>query len=228
MQSSMLDDPDFAPAGASREKAIHPIIRDELADGERLVWVGQPRRPSGRRPLPAYYRFVFLVLGFTLGAIGFTAVLLGLFDQLFVQSGAILIGVASSLMGLGLMGLGLRDLIGLSPSADGSRPSVDPLRNWFDRRYDRRIENTCYALTDRRIILCEPAGFGNLKVRSLRPGDFTGISRTQRPDGSGGISLEIMAVQPTGISGPVPLGSLCGIDDVRAVEALIRATLFED
>ena len=85
-----------------------------------------------------------------------------------------------------------------------------------------------YALTDRRVILREPVPFGQIRVRSFRAGDMSGMSRTERPDGTGDILLESLGQLPNGLPGPFVLARLRRLDGVREVEALIRSTLIGD
>ena len=101
------------------------------------------------------------------------------------------------------------------------------LPRWFGIWLSQLSQETCYALTDQRIILWEPAGARTLSIRSWRPADVSGLSRTQTEDGSGDVILEIIAPH-RGKVGPVALGRLRGIDRVREVEALIRSTLLPD
>ena len=223
--STLLDDPDFAPAGSAHAKAIDPVIQAELADGERLVWVGHPRRNPAAGALPPIFRGLCLFTGGMVGLLGMSCVLIGLFDQPGVIVGVVMFGLCLGMISLVILVVGLRDLLGVLLPGTAILAAPDPIQRWFERR----ARATRYALTDRRIILWEPAGYNDVRVRSLRRKDLSGISRTQRADGSGDLFLEVMAHSVVdGSSAPVPLGSLRKISEVRAVEVLIRATLFDD
>ncbi len=232
--STLIDDPDFAPGRPPKAKGVNPLIQAELVDGEKLVWVGQPRLNPSAGALPAGVLFCCLVIGGFVGLLGCALVLVGLFDQPSVMGGPLIVGCFLGMVSLVILWVGFHDLIGLFPAV------TDPLRAWY-RRQDRE---THYALTDRRVILWEPAWFGRVvQVRSIRANELSGMKRLQREDGSGVLFLENMARLPseqTGLvtlahlrgigeqTGLVTLAHLRGIDDVRHVEALIRATLFAD
>lgn len=199
MKPPPLDDPDFAPARADEAQATMCAIRDELADGERLIWIGQPLQgDAGVDDLPD-------ALPAALGAL---AVLAGLCVAA--------LGLLRGMPGVGLLGVIL--IIG----------GVALLGVGFVARLGHQARATSYAVTDRRVILREPLPLGKVRVRSVRPGDLGGMSRTERPDGSADIVLEIMGRLPDGDDGPIALARLRRIAGAREVEALIRATLFAD
>ena len=199
MKPPPLDDLDFAPVDADPTRAPTAAIRAELAPGERLVCVGQPRwfgAEDGGSP-----DALLAALGVVGVLAGLCAAALGL---LRAMPGVAALGTVLIIGGVALLGAGV----------------------WS--RHDQQDRATSYALTDRRIILREPVPFGQVRVRSYRRQDLIGISRTERPDGSDSITLEGIGPRPGAAQGPIPFAYLRRLDDVREVEALIRVTLFED
>lgn len=90
-----------------------------------------------------------------------------------------------------------------------------------------KASRTCYALTDRRAITFEPELWHGLRVRSDLPDNLRDFWRTERGDGSGDLIFkEIKGYSSEGFPNIIRRGFLA-IDDVRAVEDLIRSTFPE-
>jgi len=235
---TLIDDPDFAPGGSLKAKGINPMIQAELADGEKLIWVGQPRQNRSPGSPPTSFRISCLLIGVIVGLIGLFSLLIGLFDRADLQVEPFLLGLFLVAISLVVVVAGFSDRISGFFTETGIHLPFGSIGTWFDRR----TRDTWYALTDRRVILSEPALFGRVvQVRSIRANELSGMKRLQREDGSGALFLEIMARLPSeqtglvimaglpsGQTGLVTLVHLRGIEDVRSVEALIRATLFAD
>lgn len=203
MPSPVLDDPDFAPAGSDVLKEILPAIRAELADGERLAWLGRPRRPGLAFAFPAT---ALLVVGTIAGAVGLVILLAELGRRPEGKA------AASAEVTTTLLGLAAVFLAGA----------------WAWSKFGPRDRRVAYALTDHRVILREPFPLGQVRVRSFRAQDLVRISRIERADGSGMILLEGSGRGPNGTQEPVQLACLVGLDRAREVEALIRSTLMAD
>ena len=166
----------------------------ELAPGERLVWVGQPRPDLATRP--AYFLVPFGVV-FTAFALLWTAGALCLSAGLLAPCGLPFVAVGAGLI-------------------------ASPV--WLRRR----ARETLYALTDRRAVVWEPGWFGSVAVRSYSAPGLGRMSRHERADGSGDLVFEeFTTVSHTG-DGPHTSTTRRGflaIDDVHAVEDLVRRTL---
>lgn len=90
-----------------------------------------------------------------------------------------------------------------------------PLRTW------RRLERTCYALTDRRAVVIAPGFAGRHKTKSFT-GDELRLMRVEdQGDGTGDL---IFASPSTWVGMAETIGFL-GIEQVRDVEALVRQKL---
>ena len=222
MKPNLLDDPDFAPAETEAAKALLRAIQGELAADERLIWVGHPEPGRPTVGLPAVVRFLCLVVGGFAGLLAFVLILAGLIDRPHFVLVPFLLGLGLSLCSLILLRLAWRG-VPVPPWLLNSGRRAE----WVHKRLDRQACRICYGLTDRRVIIREPAAFGEIRVRSFAPQDLGKISRTERPDGSGNLFLEIVGAHPGGVVGPAIVG-LFRIAGVRDVEALIRATLSED
>lgn len=83
---------------------------------------------------------------------------------------------------------------------------------------------TRYAVTDRRVVLCEPSGLG-IRIRSYSPAALANIVRTRRWDGSGDLIFEEVRTRGAQGRDRVTQRGFRAIPDVRRVEALIRSTL---
>jgi hypothetical protein len=113
-------------------------------------------------------------------------------------------------------------LFGLPFLAVGLGMLTSPI--WMGRRALR----TCYALTNRRVIVWEPGWFGGVQVRSYRPPELGSMTRNQRSDGSGDLIFrEFTTFGPNGRRNVTRHG-LMAIERVQEVEALIRSTLLHD
>jgi hypothetical protein len=76
-----------------------------------------------------------------------------------------------------------------------------------------------YVLTETRLIILPPWPFAD--PRSFSLANISGIERTSRPDGTGDISFRHLVRRGTGAAAEYATGSLFGIADARAVEALL-------
>lgn len=223
-QPNLLDDPDFAPAGSPAAKEIRPAILAELAAGERLVWVGQPWRPPGVGVVPTSTRVSLGVLGGVGAVLGLAPIAAHVLDPVRNSAANLLFGGMVIAAGVALIGLSVWDLIRGRLPEPVRTPLPDPIR----RHYEWAERHNFYALTDRRVILWEPVGTSQVRVRSVRAQALSGTSRTERPDGSGDLALEVVGPRSSEMSGPTTLGQLRRLEKVREAEALIRATLFGD
>ena len=158
--------------------------------------------------------------------LGLAPIAAHVFDPIRNSAGNLVFGSLIISAGLGLVGLAVWDLILARFPGPLAVSLPDPLR----RRYEWREQNTYDALTDRRVILWEPAPtfWRSVQVRSIRARDLSGTSRTQRADGSGDVSLEVVGAQINEVSGPRTLGRLRRLEKVREVDVLVRASLLPD
>ena len=92
----------------------------------------------------------------------------------------------------------------------------------------RNTSRTRYAITDRRVILCEAQIFSGLEIRSYPPDALRFIVRNQRGDGSGDLIFEEIRTRNNDGNRRVIRRGFMAIDDVRGVENLLRATLLND
>lgn len=186
-------------------------VRSEMGDGERLLWVGQPRPGRFARQAIPIVLFgipwtafaVFWIAGassFPFGGFGgnggpggFGAILS--FFPLF--------GVPFVLIGLGML----------------SSP--------FWLRW--QAKRTCYALTDRRAILWEAGKFGSVSVRSYGPEALDKTYRTEHADGCGDLVFEEVITVGRDSDGDrtttTTRHGFMAIGNVREVERLLRRTL---
>jgi hypothetical protein len=178
-------------------------VRAELHDGERLLWVGQPR---ARWFSPEAGTAVIFGSVFTAFALFWTYM-----AAWIVWSGepgkndpGIAVRVCFPSFGLFfvLIGLGLL-----------STPF------WLRRK----AKQTCYALTDRRAILFEGGSLGGFSVRSYGPHDLKALERVEYPDGSGDLVFAGSRRGRRRVRTDSP--GFMRIDNVREVEALLRQTL---
>lgn len=191
-------DPLFSPDLEARVQA-------ELAPGEKVLWVGQPRV---RRAMLAGLPIVLFGIPWTAFAVFWVALALGM-------------GANAKQGGGGFPG-GLDfcfPLFGLPFIVVGLAMITSPY--WIRRA----AANTCYAVTDRRAILWEPR-FRGMRVRSYMPEQLTRISRTEYSDGSGDLVFEeLLADYRAPNRSPYGRAGFMGIEHVHDVENLIRKTL---
>jgi hypothetical protein len=83
----------------------------------------------------------------------------------------------------------------------------------------RRADGLHYLLTNRRVIIAQA---GRVHVLSFTPGALRGMKATERRDGSGDL---VFGTRPTMVNGMTQSVGFLAIEDVRAVEALVRKTL---
>ncbi len=104
----------------------------------------------------------------------------------------------------------------------GMVPMLSPV--WFAWKASR----TCYAITDRRVIVCEPRFGSTIRIRSFGPESLTNLLRDQRGDGSGSLIFE--ELQPPGDDGNQIISGrgFNAISNVQRVESLFRFTLLDD
>lgn len=175
---------------------------------ETLVWAGRPSRASYARPSLFVILLGLVVTGLAVGWIVLTYLGLGSLME-HVRGLAILFsflpccGVPFLLIGLWIL--------------------FSPVRQW---RAGRR---TCYLLTTKRVILCEPGWGQSVAVSSYSPPALGQMKCVEWPNGTGDLVFEEHPGIETTINGqrtvhPVRRGFL-GIEHVRSVEQLVRRTL---
>jgi hypothetical protein len=194
MDDVPLFDDSRLPAG------LDARVRAELRDGERLLWVGQPRPGRlARQGLP----IVIFGIPWTAFAVFWTAGAGGfLFGGGNVCFG--LFGVPFILVGLGML---------TSPY-------------WLARS----ARWTCYALTDRRAIIWEARAWGGVEVISYGPQELTKLRRVEYPDGVGSLIFEeFINIGPGNNrrAANVRTRGFIAIDNVRAIEELLRKALLD-
>jgi hypothetical protein len=93
----------------------------------------------------------------------------------------------------------------------------------------RRARRTCYALTDKRAIICEPGWFGHWKTSSYMAHDLGRLKRRERPDGSGNLIFEEIRTISSDSHGRARTHThwrgFLNVANVREVEKLVRSTL---
>jgi hypothetical protein len=186
------------------------LVRSELSDGERLLWVGQPR------PSRIAYGAIPLVLfgipwtAFALFWVAMSYTMSGGFNQ--VNGGPAPFGVFRffPLFGLPFVLIGLGML-------------SSPYWLW------RQAKRTCYALTDRRAILWKAGMFGSVTVRSYGPEALDRVTRTSYADGCGDLVFEEVVTAGTDSEGRRTARTsrygFMAIKQVREVEELLRKSL---
>jgi hypothetical protein len=193
---------DLPPEAAAR-------VESELREGERLVWVGQPRPDL-------YAKGSGCLVVFGIFFAGFSALWL-----------LITLGIGLFLVGPGGNGLRIAGipflvfgLFGLPILLIAVGLLTAPF--WIKKRA-RRV---CYLLTDQRAITWEPTLFGGVTVRSFNRDGLGRITRHENADGSGSLVFHEYTVRDSDGSTTHWRGFL-HIDKVRFVEELIRRTLLE-
>jgi hypothetical protein len=185
-------------------------VRAELRPGERLLWVGQPRRR--RFPREALPAFLFGI-PFTAFAVFWTALAVWIVSRGHgANDPGLLFRIVFPLFGLPfvLIGVGLL-----------STPY------WLRRQATR----TCYALTDRRAILWEAGTFGGVAVRSFAPDALTGFHRVEYPDGHGDLVFEEVHTEGRDRRGRRRIRTarhgFLDVEEVRRIEELLRKALLQ-
>src|SRR5688500_4637586 len=199
------------PASSSVPPDVASRMQAELEPGEKLVWLGQPLpRLMARRawlitlfgiPFTAFAAFWIVMAG---GAAVFTR-------DIAPGGGPFrFFGVCFPLFGLPFLVVGVGMLFA-------------PL--WARRTAAR----TAYALTDRRAIVRRGRAFGSVDVRSYRPQDLPSMSRHERADGSGDLVFQEVYSSYRDSDGDRHTRhqrfGFIGVENVRAVEDLVRKTL---
>lgn len=183
--------------GASLE-ALPPFVRErleaELEKGEQVLWAGQP---AGWRTLP-----VLQSLAMALFAVPWTG-----FAVFWIVMASSATGGGGPAAFMPLFGVPFV-LVGLAMLSS-------PL--WALRGAAR----TGYAVTDRRVIVCETSAWGTTAARSFGPEVLPAMTRNDHPDGRGDLVLH---TEP-GRRGMDQQRGLMSIARVREVEALVRQVL---
>lgn len=195
---------------------LDAAMREELREGERLLWVGQPR-PG---------RFARQAIPIVLFGIPWTAFAL---FWMAAASGMLFAGAANAGPGPGggfFAIFACFPLFGLPFVLIGFAMLGSPFWLW------RQAKRTCYALTDRRAILREAGKFGSIEVRSYESEALGQITRTQYADGCGDLIFEEFLNLGRDSDGDrtrrtVRRGFMA-IDNVRGVEELLRKALVRD
>lgn len=194
----------IVPAAASAPAgALEIPIR--LGSDETLVWAGRPRRT-----LPSLF-VVLLGLGITSLSLGWIVVsYLGLGQLMEDARGIAILLSFLPCCGIPFLFVGLIILF-------------SPVRQW------RAARRTCYLLTTRRAIVCEPGWGQSMNVYSYTPDALGRIQCHATPDGTGDLVFEEYggfqaSVNQHQAAQPLRRGFL-GIDRVREVEQLVRQTL---
>lgn len=182
-------------------------VRGELTAGERLLWVGQPNPRRAAKvgwfitlfgiPFAGFALFWMTTASNMLRGFGNAPGPFRWFSLLFP-----LFGIPFFLAGLGML--------------------TAPY--WLARKARR----TCYALTDRRAIVFDAGWRGGLTVYSYGPDDLTKQYRREHADGGGDLVFEEITTVNRTSDGPSTTTTKRGflaIDDVRAVETLLRKAL---
>lgn len=179
---------------------LHLAVQNELAEGERVFWTGQPI-PSrlARKALP----LVLFGIPWTAFALFWMWGATGFGKGLDKDAGPFMLfplfGLPFVLIGLGML---------TSPY-------------WAARQ----ARKTVYAVTDRRVFILSPTFFGSTKTRSFQPEDLDSLERTQHADGSGDLvfTYDIRTTQNS--TRRVPVGFLA-VPNVKDAEQIV-ATLAE-
>lgn len=167
----------------SLPESLKPLLRDEIASGERLVWVGAPQPEPGLA-----WRMTWPIVAFC------------------IPSTAFMLFWVWTASGLG-RGNGPPNTFNLIFAALGLPPLVleaigltSPI--WMARRLQRTASNTLYVVTDRRAIIFNGGYYGNRRltafalsmanffksgthVKSYAPEQITDLERVQHDNGSG-------------------------------------------
>jgi len=187
---------------------LDALVQAEMQSGERVLWVGQPN--PGRMAKSGCIVSLFGI-PFTAFSVFWIAMAAGIGGGMGGGPGG-WIALIFPLFGLPFVLVGLALL---------SAPY------WMARKARR----TCYAVTNRRAIVFESSWRGTLTVYAYRPDELTKLFRREHADGSGDLVFEeIASVRHSSRGGSrthiTPRGFLA-VDDVRAVETLLRKSLLD-
>jgi hypothetical protein len=198
-------------------------VEAELAKGERLLWVGQPRP---RRMMTMSLPMFLFGIPWTLFAIFWVVMASSMMGGFGHDGPGNIVGI-----------LACFPLFGVPFIIIGIVMLTSPL--WMQRR----ALNTFYAVTDRRAILWNAGWFGGVTVRSFPPKDLTRMRRTEFADGSGDLIFdEYMTWRPGTMDDGFNQGyaygrrgywqrnftGFFGIERVKAVEDIIRGVLLTE
>lgn len=179
--------------------ALRPVLA-QLAEGEQLLWTGTPS------PRVLWNGQVVLSAALGAGAVALSAlaVVVAVQAKHVAVLGTVVplvffAGGAVLMAGVGLLNVGSRDPRG----------------------------KVVYALTDRRAFVHRLPFFGEGRVLAFGPDEVWHLRRYEyaRTENAGDLIFEHPDPQP-GRKAPAPVGFL-GIDNVRDVERLVRATLVD-
>ena len=95
----------------------------------------------------------------------------------------------------------------------------------LNRKWAQRV---CYLLTDKRAITWEPVLFSGVTVRSFSPDQMSVITRQENADGSGSLIFQEYSVRDMEGDRTTYTRGFLHIDEVKAVELLVRQTLLDD
>lgn len=193
---------------------LDAVLRRELDEGERLLWVG--------RPIPALYARRFLIPGVLLGtfALGFTAFIVvamvanarELLGPRF-QAGEFA-GVAGDVALLAFFGVFAVVTLGAAVFMYA-----------LPVRANKRAARTIYAVTDRRAIVLVAFDDGRVVERDYSADELGHLFRRQHADGTGDVHFEsargVAPGSPSGGTTPSQHGFLA-VRDALDVERILR------
>lgn len=185
-------------------------VRSELRQGEKLLWVGQPRPGRmARQALP----IVLFGIPWTAFALFWMAMASGILiwgdPQPVADQGFQLFRWFFPLFGLPFVLLGLGML---------SSPY------WLMRR----ARKTCYAVTTQRAIIWQAGWFGSMEIRSYAPVELNKIRRVEYSNGEGDLIFEdlitVTRFERSSHQNNMKSGFM-GISNVKVIEELITKAL---
>ena len=184
-------------------------VRSELRDGERLLWVGQPRPGRiARQGIP--------LLLFGIPWTGFAVFWMAAASGLLFGGGK---GGPGGVFSLCF------PLFGLPFVLLGFAMLSSPFWLW------RKAKRTCYALTDHRAIIWQPGSWSGVETRSYGPDVLGKTLRIEYGDGSGDLVFEEVTTVREGRrsqrSSTTKYGFLA-IPNVRGIEELMRKVLLPE
>lgn len=191
-------------------------VRSELASGEQLLWVGQPRPGRmARSSIP----IVLFGIPWTAFAVFWTVMASGIW---FAAGPAQVNNAAGPGVFFSAV-FACFPLFGLPFVLVGLGMLSSPY--WLYRQAKR----TFYALTDQRAIIWEAGWWNSLEVRSYGPVELTRITRKEYADGSGDLVFEETIHFGRNTDGHRTTSTtrhgFIGIENVRKVEELLRKAL---
>ncbi|MBL8822939.1 MAG: hypothetical protein JNJ77_10160 [Planctomycetia bacterium] len=186
-------------------------VRSDLRQGEKLLWVGQPR--PGRLSRQAWPIVLFGIpwTAFALFWMAMASGFIFLGNQNPQPAGQgfdifrwffPLFGLPFVLVGLGML----------------SSPY------WFTRR----ARKTCYAVTTQRAIIWQAGWFGSMEIRSFAPAELNRIRRVEYANGEGDLIFEdllTMAHFERSRHQTSMRAGFMGISNVKKIEELITKAL---